>query len=278
MASKFLELPLYNENRARSYLVKKIWQQKKRFCVRCRSSKIYRLAEKRYRCAGCGYTFQDFTGRWIGRLNLKARQWLWILKLFELEVSTRRIAAEAGISYPTALKAIQLIRCAIAQSTSKPGGDDALDESYFGCQIKAPLVRELIGRAPVFGVVERHDRVELILLKNIGAEAFLNATMRTGTTGSIVYAERFRDYDAVVFWSHGNVHVEHAPRLTRRKVDSSAEGFCNFVKERLTSVHGLPKQSFPLLLKELEFRYNRRHDSLFDLLAGYVTDLVPNPL
>lgn len=280
MLPRSLEVLGASERRSRSYLVKKVWQKKRRFCIRCRGAKIYRLAEKRYRCARCGYTFQDFSGRWIGRLNLKARQWLWILKLFELEVSTRRIASEIGISYPTALKAVQLIRCAIAQSTSesKTRGEEALEEYYLGCQSRGLRLPESVGRAPVFGVVERHGQVQVILLRHIGAETLLSDALKTGTTGSIVYTDRFRDYDAILFWRHGHVHVEYAPHLTQRKVHNSVEGFCNFARERLSNVHGVSKQSFPLYLKELEFRYNHRQHSIFDLLASYITELVPSPL
>jgi transposase len=196
-------------------------------------------------------------------------------------ILTRRIACEAGISYPTALKAIQLIRCAIAQSTSKSTGEgeETPEEYYFGCRSPGPRrVRELPAPAPVFGVVEIQGEVELVLLKNVAAEALVSAPMRTGTTGSIAYADRFRGYEAVIFWNRGNVRVEHAPRLARKKTNGSVEGFCNFANERLTNIHGLSKQGLPLYLKELEFRYNHRQEPIFDLLADYITDLVPNPI
>lgn len=39
--------------------------------------------------------------------------------------------------------------------------------------------------------------------------------------------------------------------------------------------HGVPKEKFPLYLKEIEFRYNNRNYDMFDLLAQNIVNLVP---
>ncbi|MGH7824082.1 MAG: IS1595 family transposase [Candidatus Binatia bacterium] len=276
MLLKSLESLLRSESRARQYLAKKAWQGKSRFCVRCRSAKIYRLAEKRYRCGRCGYTFQDFSGRWIGRLNLKARQWLWTLKLFELEVPTLRIATEIGISYPTALKAVDLIRCAIALQNrpESTGEENRFDEHYFRCGSKGSRHRQPIGRTPVFGLMEGQGKVELSLAKHISADTLAKENIRAAKIGSVVYTDGFRGYDALLFWSKGSLNIEHTTPFREKLEIDRGEGFWSFAKERLD---GISKQRFPIYLKELEFRYNRRNDDLSDLLVDYITQLVPNP-
>src|SRR5262245_66267757 len=104
MVLKALEYLLRSENRSRLYLVRKCWRKGQRFCIRCGERKIYRLVKSRYRCARCRYTFQDFSGRWIGELNLSAKQWLWIMKLFELEISAGPTPHKAAASYTTDLE------------------------------------------------------------------------------------------------------------------------------------------------------------------------------
>ncbi|MCX8118095.1 MAG: DDE transposase, partial [Desulfobacterota bacterium] len=42
--------------------------------------------------------------------------------------------------------------------------------------------------------------------------------------------------------------------------------------------HGVSPKLFPLYLKEMEFRYNHRHESLFDLLLKLITKPVANLL
>lgn len=53
------------------------------------------------------------------------------------------------------------------------------------------------------------------------------------------------------------------------------EGFWSFAKERLMKHHGIAPGNFPFYLKDMEFRYNHRHDGIFTLIAQYLCDLVP---
>ena len=110
------EKVILTENKARLYFRKKAYKKSRIFCTRCAGRKIYRLAGRKYRCKTCGYTFHDFADRWINRLNCSFKTWLWLIKLFELEVSALRAAVQCKISYPTALKAFDLIRYAILSS------------------------------------------------------------------------------------------------------------------------------------------------------------------
>ena len=83
---------IYSENRARKYLLGKCFKNHQRFCPRCRERKLYKLKEGRYRCSHCDYTFHDFSGRWINQGRLTCIQWMSLIKLFELEVSVRKMA------------------------------------------------------------------------------------------------------------------------------------------------------------------------------------------
>ena len=87
------------ENAARNYLLGFCFENHQRFCPRCGTRKLYRLADDRRRCASCRYTFQDFSGRWINRGNLTAGLWLRLIKLFDLELSVRKIAQQLRLSY-----------------------------------------------------------------------------------------------------------------------------------------------------------------------------------
>ena len=102
-----------SEARARKYLLGKCFKNHQRFCPRCRCRKLYELQEGRYRCSRCEYTFQEFSGRWINRGRLSAVQWLSLIKLFELEVSVRKMALQLGLSYRAVYGAVSTIRMAI---------------------------------------------------------------------------------------------------------------------------------------------------------------------
>ena len=55
-------------------------------------------------------------------------------------------------------------------------------------------------------------------------------------------------------WARGEAHI------------NGIEGFWGFAKSRLAKFRGMNKQTFYLLLKECEFRFNHRHDEVYEIL------------
>jgi transposase len=207
---------------------------------------------------------------------------LWIVKFFELEVSARKIAQQVGLSYPTVLKAVTIIRLAIV-ATQDPDmlfrGEIELDESYFGGRRKGKRGRGAAGKVPVFGLLERNGTVKVEVVRNVTAQSLLGMTIKTVRRGSIVYTDKFRGYDALMFCGYRHLRVDHGKRFSSGKVYiNGLEGFWSFAKERLIKFHGVSKEKFPLYLKEMEFRYNNRHQNIFPLLVNKLCNLVPNLL
>ena len=270
-----------HENKAFKYLSKKCLKNGHRICPRCGRRKHYKLGDGRRRCARCHYTFHDFSGRWINHGRLSCIQWLSIVKLFELEVSTRKIASQVGIAYNTAYRAVQTIRYAILAHSEEDGftllgGEVELDESYFGGRRKGKRGRGASGKVPVFGILERNGKVKVSVVKDVTARTLLDLTVKTVRRGSIVYTDRFRSYDSLMFCGYRHLKVDHGKRFVSGKVYiNGLEGFWSWAKERLIKHHGISKETFPLYLKELEFRYNHRHTDIFDKLTDFLCDLVP---
>lgn len=272
MDLKSFEGLIKSDNSARLFLAKLCWKNSHRFCTRCRSRKIYRIAGKRFRCKRCGYTFHDFTGRWVNRLRISYKNWLWVIKLFELELSARRIAQQTGLSYPTVLKAVNVIRTSIVASSPEAsellGGVVEMDESYFGGRRKGKRGRGAAGKVAVFGILERNGVVKVEAVKDVKARTLLDLTVKTVRRGSIVYTDKFKGYDSLMFCGYRHINIDHKKFFANGKVYiNGVEGFWSYAKERLIKFHGISKEKFPLYLKEMEFRYNNRGKSLFNLLA-----------
>lgn len=271
------------EGTAFRYLTKRCWKNYRRFCLQCGSRGIYRRPGRRYHCRRCHYTFGDFTNRWVGRCRVTAVQWLWILKLFELECPARRIAREVGVSYPTALRAVHLLRRSILAQDEMGRrllrGEVEADEAYFGGRRKGRRGRGAAGKVPVFGILERGGRVQVEVVPDVQATTLLHQTLKKVRRGSIVYTDRYRGYDTLMFCGYRHLRVDHRYRFTRGKVYvNGLEGFWAYAKERLIKFHGVSKKYFPLYLKELEYRYNHRHHPLFDRLVQNLCQFVPNAL
>ena len=277
------ETLIKSENKARLYFVKSCWKNYRRFCIRCNGYKIYRIIGKRFRCKRCGYTFHDFTGRRINRLRIPYKKWLWIIKCFELELSARKIASQVRLSYPTVLKAVTLIRLAILSHRGDvPNlltGEIELDETYFGGRRKGKRGRGAFNKVPVFGILERNGVVKVEAIKDVTAETLLNITVKMVRRGSIVYTDKFKSYDTLMFCGYKHLRIDHKRRFTNGKVYiNGLEGFWSYAKERLIKHHGVSKKRFPLYLKEMEFRYNNRSRNIFHLLVKNICDLVPDHL
>lgn len=283
MDIKTFESLCKTENKARLYFKKHCWKKRNVFCITCRSYKIYRIAGKKYRCKRCGYKFHDFSGRWLNKLNISFKKWLWIIKLFELEVSARKIAQQVQLSYPTVLRAVTIIRIAIAADSKDAkdlfNGEIELDESYFGGRRKGKRGRGAYNKVPVFGILERNGTVLVEVVKDVTAESLLSMTVKTVRRGSIVYTDKFKSYNALMFCGYRHLRVNHKKRFASGKVYiNGLEGFWSYAKERFMKFHGVSKEKFPLYLKEMEFRYNNRNNDIFTLLVEKLTHTVPKVL
>jgi transposase len=280
-----MELNLYyklvsSEAEAHKYLSKKCLKNGHRFCPRCNNRKLYKLSSERRRCSKCKYTFHDFSGRWISHSRLSCVQWLSLIKLFELELSVRKMSEQMNLSYNTVYQAVQKIRLAILAHA--PDAEELLDgeielyESYFGGHRKGNRGRGAAGKVPVFGILERNGKVMVTVVPNVTAETLIGLTVKTVRRGSIVYTDKFRSYDSLMFCGYRHLKIDHNKRFTSGKVYiNGLEGFWSWAKERLIKHHGVSKENFPLYLKELEFRYNHRHMDIFNIVSDYLCDLVP---
>jgi len=283
MSLEDFELLVKSEVRARRHIAQACWKGGRVFCPRCDSRKVYKVRRQKYRCKHCWYEFSDQSGRWIGQLRITARDWLRIAKLFELEVSALKASKQVAPSYPTVLKAYHLIRKSIAAESSDGKlllrGEVEADESYFGGRRKGNRGRGAAGKVPVFGILERQGVVKVEVVPNVSAGTLLGMTVRMVRRGSIVYTDRFGSYDSLMFCGYRHLRVDHQRRFSSGKVYiNGLEGFWSYAKERLIKHHGVSKERFPFYLKEMEFRYNHRHDNLFNLLLNSLCLLVASPL
>jgi len=142
--------------------------------------------------------------------------------LFELDISSRRIADEIGISYPTALKGTNLIRQAILLETKDYQlllqGEVEADEAYFGGRRKGKRGRGGKNKVPVFGILERNGLVSVDVVPNVSARTILNMTIKKVRRGSIVYTDKFHSYDSLMFCGYRQLKIDHSTRFSQDKV------------------------------------------------------------
>jgi transposase len=144
---------------------------------------------------------------------------------------------------------------------------------------KATVARGAFNKVPVFGILERDGLVKVEVVKDVSARTLIDMTIKTVKRGSIVYTDKFRSYDSLMFCGYRHLKLDHKKIFSTGKVYiNGLEGFWSYAKERLIKHHGVSKEKFPLYLKEMEFRYNNRNTTIFTQLAKYLVNLVPDLL
>ena len=150
-------------------------------------------------------------------------------------------------------------------------GEIELDESYFSGKRKGKRGRGAAGKTIVFGILERRGKVSVEIVKNVTAETLMNETVKKVRRGSIVYTDKWRGYDSLMFSGYKHLNIDHRYKFKDGKVYiNGVEGFWSFAKERLIKYHGISKHKFILYLNEMEWRYNNRNDDLFEMLVYYM--------
>jgi transposase len=244
-------------------------------CPNCDERVFYFMSRQRLRCKICGTDFNPLKSTKFSEIKISVSKWLILIKLFELSVSARKASVEMNMSYKTTLKAFDILRKSIVEELSKRDeilkGEIELDESYFGGKRKGKRGRGAAGKTIVFGILERGGKVSVEIVKNVTADTLMNETVKKVRRGSIVYTDKWRGYDSLMFSGYKHLNIDHRYRFKEGKVFiNGVEGFWSFAKERLIKYHGISKHKFILYLKEMEWRYNNRNEDLFEMLIYYM--------
>jgi transposase len=275
-----------DEQIARGYLLKKCFKRYQRYCPRCQGRNLYKLRKGKlskgnFRCANCAYTFHDFSGRWISRGRLSPVKWLTLIRLFEQEADVREIARTVGLNlyYQAAYKAIKTIRLAILSHAEDVQtlleGDSELAKDYYGGRY-VDTREQGPSKIPVFGIMEQTGLVQVMVVPGMSAANVLQLDIKKVRRGNIVYTDKYKDYDSLIFCGYRDLKTDHETAFSKGNIYiDGQEGFWSWAKKRLIRQHGFSKTNFPLYLKELEFRYNNQNNDIFDLVANCLCDLVP---
>ena len=179
------------------------------------------------------------------------------------------------ISYKTTLKAFDTIRYSILAELAKTDrvlkGKIEADEAYFGGKRKGNRGRGAKNKTIVFGILERRGKVHVEIITNVKAKTLLAGTIKKVKKGSIVYTDKWRGYDSLIFNGYKHLSIDHSKMFGKGDVYiNGIEGFWSFAKQNLAKHHGVSPGKFLLYLKEMEWRYNNRNSDLFELLLKYM--------
>lgn len=198
----------------------------------------------------------------LGRCKLSRKVQSRLVEFFVLEVTARSAASVLGIQPNTAALFYRKLRQVIADQLALVehevfDGAVELDESYFGGVRKGKRGRGAAGKVVVFGLLKRGGKVYAKVVDNARTATLMPVIQRKIAPDSWVYTDSFRSYDALDVSQFHHVRINHSVEFARgRNHINGIENFWNQAKRVLRKYNGIPRASFPLFLKECEFRFN----------------------
>lgn len=196
-----------------------------------------------------------------------------IIRCFALDLTASDTAKMTGVSVRSINPIFLKIRRRIAvlcEQNSPLSGIVELDESYFGARrIRGKRGRGASGKTIVFGILKRNGVVYTEIVPDASKSSLIKIIRGHISVDSEVNTDGWKAYDGLVdmgYKKHYRVH-HGADEFARGKQHiNGIESFWSYAKGRLSKFHGISKELFYLHLKETEFRFNHRHESLDKML------------
>lgn len=211
--------------------------------------------------------------RYVFRSRISEAKFREILRLFCVDLTSSQISELSGLSRNTINKLLNAIRVRISEQCEVESlfdqGEIELDESYFGARrVRGKRGRGAHGKTIVFGIIKRHDKVYTQIVKSCTAKELLAIVNEKVPKESSIYTDTFRSYDGLVNMGYKkHYRIAHSKNEFAKNHNhiNGIENFWGLAKVRLSKFRGMHKSTFNLHLKECEFRFNHRHENLYDL-------------
>ncbi len=185
-----------------------------------------------------------------------------LIEHFVAGTTARTAADPVGVNRNTAAYYYHRLRVIISQHLEAEteeylGGEIEVDESYFGGRRKGKRGRGAGGKTPVFGLLKRGGKVYTKIISDAKAATLMPIIQEKVIPDSIVYSDSWQGYNAVDVAGFRHYRINHSKLFAdRHNHINGIENFWNQAKRHLRKFNGVPKENFPLFLKECEWRFN----------------------
>ena len=190
----------------------------------------------------------------ITRCKLTKKQQSRMLEFFVLGVTARSAADLIGIQPNTSALFYRKLREVIAHYLSQEAKDVLSGEFVFDESSFSTLIKE---KTPVFGMLALNGKIFTKMTGKVDVALITSGTPNVITPNSVVFSvTRNQDKTLDVNECHKE-NIDATETINQGKLGSDdTENFWNETKYILRKYNGVPKNSFPLFLKECEFRFN----------------------
>ena len=220
--------------------------------------------------------------RYLRHARISEAKFRQILRFFCTDLTASQATELAGLDRKTTLRLFTLFRARMAEIATRDcpfAGEVEVDESFFGAaRVRGKRGRGAGRKTPVFGILERGGRVHTQIVRNCSKSTLHAIIQGKVDLSASIHSDGWKGYNGLVeagFAKHHRIRHQDDQFAQDGVHINGIESFWSFSKRRLVRFNGVPPASFPLFLKECEFRFNHRHDDLYRLM---LTSSRRNPL
>jgi transposase len=195
----------------------------------------------------------------LTRCKLSKKDQLKLIEFFVLGVTARSAADLLEMQPNTTALFYRKIREIIAFYLSQEAkemfnGDFVIDETAFGISRRGKRPLSDDNKKVVFGILAREGKIFTKMTSQINVDLITDTAHRI-VPDSVVYGDSKAEALDVNEFQQERVHQPEIIDATKYSIGDT-ENFWNQTKRVLRKYNGIPKSTFPLFLKECEFRFN----------------------
>jgi transposase len=183
-----------------------------------------------------------------------------LMEHFVAGTTARTAASLVGVNKSTAAYYFHRLREIIYQATEDEtafAGEIEVDESYFGGKRKGKRGRGAAGKVPVFGLLKRGGKVYAKVITDTKSKTLMGIMQERIVPDSIVYTDAYHSYNVLDVSEFRHYRINHSELFADKQNHiNGIENFWNQAKRHMRKFNGVPKENFPLFLKECEWRFN----------------------
>lgn len=220
--------------------------------------------------------------RYYYRSKISEPKFRELIRYFSLDFTASDTARLTGLSVRSVNTIYLKIRKQIALNCEKQSpvkGVVEVDESYFGARrIRGKRGRGASGKTIVFGIFNRNGIVFTEIVPDASKAALQRVIRGHVNVESVIHSDGWPGYNGLVdlgYAKHFRVHHAKNEFARGNKHINGIESFWSYAKRHLIKFNGVPRHTFYLHLKEIEFRFNHRNDNLYRELLRLLRE---NPL
>lgn len=206
-----------------------------------------------------------------------------LLKCYSVDETATKTSLLCSVHVNTVERVFTLLRERVAtlsleETSIALNGEFEVDESYFGAKrVRGKRGRGAAGKTPVFGLLKRGGKVYTQIVKKCTKAQLMPIIQGKVLEDSTIYSDGWKAYDGLVLNGYEHYRIHHSKNEFARGKNhvNGIESFWSYAKRRLSKFNGFTQSNFPIFLKETEYRFNHRQDSIYKIL---LSELKRNPL